>query len=347
MTDKLRFAVIGVGGFGRKRVNSIMSSDSAQLTYVVDFDEKLAREVGQKTSKGAATFEELLSRSDFDVAIVAAPNKWHEDLVVGLLESGKTVWCEKPLSVTADSAKRMLEKAIETGQVLKVGSNVRYFPNVARAAQLIREGYLGRIQFFRGWIGNDGSHLLTKNWYNKKEMIGGGTLLDNGIHLVDLIRYLAGEVGYCDVCKCANLKWLGGLEDNAFAVYSLLDGGNAIIHSSWTEKSGYMYFEVHGEDGFIHVDCRWNKAFLVYGKSGSQPASEDLSKSKFSYDLELESFIDDYRKRHHPTPTSYDGYRAVKIISQSYSSWSGLKRTEIFDDDDRQLQKRFAKVFPS
>lgn len=344
--DKIRFAVIGLGGFGTKRVKSITSNESCQLAYVVDFNEELAQEIGKRASKGAAKFEDLLSKSDFDVAVVATPNKWHEDLVVGLLEAGKTVWCEKPMSITVDSAKRMLLKSIETKQVLKVGSNVRYFPNVLKAAQLIRDGFLGRIQFFRGWIGNDGSHLLSKGWYNRKEMIGGGTLLDNGVHLIDLIRSMAGEIGYCDACECANLKWVGGGEDNAFALYRLNDGGKALIHSSWTEKSGYMYFEIQGDEAFVHVDCRWNKALLTFGKPGAAPQHEDFSQSKFSHDLELESFVKDYLSNRHPAPTSYDGYRAVKTIARSYSAFSSRQGKELYDDEDRELEKKFSKAFP-
>jgi len=345
--DRVRFAVIGVGGFGRKRIDAIMRSNRADLTYVVDINRDIAEDIRKSTGAEVVSFEELLSKKNYDVAIVAVPNNWHKELTIKLLDAGKDVWCEKPMSMNIESAREMLMKSIETKQMLKVGSNVRYFPNVMKAIELIREQFLGRILFFRGWIGNEGLHLLRKDWYTKKDMIGGGTLLDNGVHLIDLIRYLADEITECYMCKCANLKWhLKGVEDNAIAIYGLSNGGTAIIHSSWTERSGYMYFEIHGEDGYIHVDSRWSKAILIYGKSGSEPLREDYtSYPKMSYDLELEDFINNYKRGFHPKPTSYDGYRAVKVIMQSYLAEQTGKPVTTFDESDRKLEESFMRTF--
>jgi len=313
----------------------------------VDMDEEKAESAAMDTGAEVLTFEELLHRSDYDVAIVAVPNRFHEPVALKLLRAGKDVWCEKPMSIDVASARRMVKESLRTGQVLKVGSNVRYFPNVIKATELLREGFVSEPFLFRGWIGNDGSHLLRRSWYRDKEIIGGGTLLDNGVHLLDLIRYLVGEIKACRLCTRLNLKWrLNGLEDNCVAVYDLANSGMAIVHSSWTERPGYMYFEIQGDESYVQVDARWSKALLTYGKAGEEPVREDYTDyPKRSYDLELEDFVDDYKRGFHPRPTSYDGYRAVKIVCLSYQAAALGQPMPALDGLDEELARRFSKVF--
>jgi predicted dehydrogenase len=343
----VKFAVIGVGGFGLKRVNSILKSKVADLAYIVDVNKDLVRDLSRKFGVDYVSFDELILKKDYDVAIIAVPNFLHYEFAVKLLEAGKDVWCEKPMTISVDMARKMVLKSMEKGTMLKVGSNPRYFPNVLRALELVKQGYIGRVLFFRGWIGNEGLHLLSKGWYRDKGMAGGGTLIDNGVHLIDLIRYLADEVVKCYSCKLTILKHnLSEVEDNAVALYELLGGGFALIHSSWTEKSGYMYFEMHGDNGYIHVDSRWSKAVIKYGKGGDELTYEDYTQHpKLSYDLELEDFVKDYREGFHPKPTSYDGYRAVKIIVQSYLAASTQQPVITFDSSDNDLREKFLQRF--
>jgi predicted dehydrogenase len=345
--DRVKFAVIGVGGFGLKRVNSILKSEVADLTYIVDANKDLAWDLSRKFGIDYVSFDELISKKNYDVAIVAVPNFLHYELAIKLLEAGKDVWCEKPMTISIDMARKMVLKSIEKGAILKVGSNPRYFPNVLRALELIKQGYVGRTLFFRGWIGNEGLHLLSKSWYRAKEMAGGGTLIDNGVHLIDLIRYLVNEVVKCYSCKLTTLKHnLSDVEDNAVALYELSGGGFALIHSSWTEKSGYMYFELHGDNGYIHADSRWSKAVIKYGRSSDKPTCEDYTQHpKLSYDLELEDFVKDYKEGFHPKPTSYDGYRAIKIIMQSYSAATIQQPVITFDSSDNDLKERLLQRF--
>jgi predicted dehydrogenase len=345
--DKVKFAVIGVGGFGLKRINSILRSKIADLAYIVDINKDLGRDLSRKFNVDYVSFDELILKKDYDVAIIATPNFLHYEYAIKLLDVRKDVWCEKPMTINVDLASKMVLKSIEKRAILKVGSNPRYFPNVLRALELIKQGYIGKILFFRGWIGNEGLHLLNKNWYRDKELAGGGTLIDNGVHLIDLIRYLADEIVKCYSCKPATLKHnLSNVEDNAVSLYELSEGGFALMHSSWTERSGYMYFEIHGDDGYIHVDSRWSKAFIKYGKSSDKPTCEDYTQyPKLSYDLELEDFVKDYREGLHPKPTSYDGYRAVKIIMQSYLAATTQQPVITFDSFDNELKERFFQRF--
>jgi len=345
--DRVKFAVIGVGGFGLKRINSILRSEIADLAYIVDINEDLAKNLSRKFNVNYVSFDKLILKKDYDVAIIAVPNFLHYEFAIKLLEAGKDVWCEKPMTINVNLARKMVLKSIEKRAILKVGSNPRYFPNVLRALELIKQGYIGKVLFFRGWIGNEGLHLLNKNWYRDKELAGGGTLIDNGVHLIDLIRYLADEIVKCFSCKLTTLKHnLGNVEDNAVALYELSEGGFALMHSSWTERSGYIYFEIHGENGYIHVDSRWSKALIKYGRDGDKPACEDYTHHpKLSYDLELEDFVKDYKEGFHPRPTSYDGYRTIKIIIQSYLAGTIQQPVITLDSSDNDLKEKFLQQF--
>ena len=345
--DRVKFAVIGVGGFGLKRINSILRSEVADLAYIVDINKDVVKDLSRKFNIDYVSFDELKLKKDYDVAIIAVPNFLHYEFAIKLLETGKDVWCEKPMTINVDLAKKMVLKSIEKRAILKVGSNPRHFPNVLRALELIKQGYIGKILFFRGWIGNEGLHLINKNWYRDKELAGGGTLIDNGVHLIDLIRYLTDEIVKCYSCKITTLKHnLGNVEDNAVVLYELSGGGFALIHSSWTERSGYLYFEIHGENGYIHVDSRWSEALIKYGRDGNKPACENYTQyPKLSYDLELEDFVKDYKEGFHPRPTSYDGYRAIKIIMQSYLAGTIQQPVITLDSSDNDLKEKFLQQF--
>jgi len=343
MADRVRFALIGLGRFGTKRLKSLLRNSAiVDLAYIADVDSSLASKVAVETESTAVSPDELLEKKDFDVAIVAVPNSYHEENVIRLLERGKDVWCEKPLSTSSDSSRRMLVKSLEVRRCLKVGSNARFFPNVWRAKASMEGESLGRILFVRGQIGNAGTHLQGKSWYANAQTIGGGTLLDNGIHLIDLTRWMTSEIVECLACRTERLKWaLEGIEDNAFALYRTEEGALFSLHSSWTDSSGYMALLIQGTDRFVDIDSRFSNSILT-----TPNAREDFSTdSKQSYDYELEHFVSDYNAGIHPSPTSYDGYRGVKVVEGSYvAAQSGLP-ARLIDQRDREMLSRFKRVF--
>ena len=345
--DSVRFAVIGLGRFGQKRIRSILANQGLDLVYVSDVNRELTRNVAKQTEASGIEFDELLGRRDFDLALVAVPNRDHFDLVVRLLADGHDVWCEKPMSVDTARARSMVRTSILHRRILKVGSNVRFFPNVMRADELVKTRLQGTPTFVRGWIGNVGEHLSAGDWHTSKEASGGGTLLDNGVHFIDLMRHLVGEVRVCKFCEIYHRTWpFPGMEDNALVVYELENRTPASMQCSWTDSGGYMYFEIQYANGFVQVDCRADKAALIYKIGENGPISEDFSRvRKRSYDLELERFLSDYRAGVHPEPTSYDGYRAVNVACTSYRSRSRRMALRTFGTEDRKLQALFAKSF--
>jgi len=229
--------------------------DGARLVYTVDLDEKKARLAAvQSGCEYSTDYRTILDRGDIDCAIVATPNNVHAKASVYAMSRGKHVLCEKPLASSLEEAMRMVQAAEDNLVKLKVGSNLRYFPNVVQAKKTLEDESIGKLMFLRGWIGNSGSHLKG-SWYSKPEIMGGGTLLDNGHHLIDLSSWFLGNISHAVGYVCTLVHDTPS-EDNAVAVLNTNEGTFALIQSSWTEWNGYTYIEIYGHKGSMMLDCR-------------------------------------------------------------------------------------------
>lgn len=316
---KLGFAVVGVGNFGLKRINALKTSTRARAASIFDPNtakaEKVASDVGAKVQ----SFDQILDDPEVDVVDIATPNKYHAEYALKTLQAGKVAWCEKPLASTVEQCRAILQAARKHSGKVKVGSTVRFFPNILKLKELSNS--IGTPLFFRGYIGNVGRQLKGSSWYAKRELVGGGALLDLGVHLIDLIRWLLGEIESCYATTSSNVWHLSDLEDLAMCTFQLSSGARASIQASWHEWCGYMYFEIYGTQGFIRSDNRFSTARLTIGNKEKVLNEYDYSSlGQISYANELEHFTDSYFKSRELEPSAYDGYRAVKIVRACYES---------------------------
>ena len=317
----MRFTIVGAGKFAAKRINAInaIPSDKAELKAIVDVDSAKAETLAKKYGCEAfSDYHDLLERDDVDSVIVATPNKYHCEISKAFLEADKNVLCEKPVTTTVEESQILVETSKKSKGFFKTGSNHRYFPNVQKAKELIDQNKIGRIIFARGWIGNNGKYVQD-SWFQDKKLSGGGTFLDNGCHIIDIFRWLLGEV-----CECKGYTihdfWPSELEDTGLALYKTVDNKMFFLQSSWIEWSGYMYMEFYGEDGFIFVDSRFcNKASL--GRRDGYYESFDFSSlPPASHKLEILDFIEKIENKIQPTPSAYDGMRVVEMVNALYEA---------------------------
>lgn len=327
--SELSFAVIGCGGFGSRRIEALRKIGS-EIACLVDVDEKrvsdLAREIG---CEHYTDYREAMIRDDVDCVVVATPNKFHAPITVAALKAGKHVICEKPLARTSKEAQEMVEAAKRNKVFLKTGSNLRYFSNVKKAKELIEGSAIGKPIFIRGWIGHDGKKVLHA-WNVKKDIAGGGTMLDNGAHILDLFRWFMGDFSDC-FGHVHTLQMPIEVEDNGMGVFRTGDGRMAFIQSSWTEWSGYMYMEVYGSEGSVIIDNRGErmadtgKWFVTSTaahttKDGTRQVFDYSTEPPRSYELELKDFIDCVGARRQPTASGYDGMKVVEMVNAIYES---------------------------
>ena len=235
----LGIGVIGVGRMGRRRIALACEHDATELVAISDVSVHAQELATASRCAWASTAEELIARSDVDVVVVSAPNALHLPLVKCALDEGKHVFCEKPLARNVEEAREIVLAASVASTSAKVGANLRFFPNVLRAKELVDEGVLGTPMFARGWIGHEGWNL-NGSWFADAALAGGGTFLDNGVHVFDVIRWLLGEVEAGTGLIRQAMHPIAPLEDNGFGLFEFVNGAVAYVQASWTEWAGYM-----------------------------------------------------------------------------------------------------------
>ncbi|MDZ4760258.1 MAG: Gfo/Idh/MocA family oxidoreductase, partial [Alphaproteobacteria bacterium] len=182
------------------------------------------------------------------------PPQFHEKLAVLAVRAGKHVLVEKPMAATVEACRRMVEAAQDSKRLLTVGFNHRYFPALKLVRDAVQSGELGELRHVRAYAGHMGLQEFKSPWMYDANVMGGGALMDNGIHILDLCRYIAGD--FREVYgHTLNETWkLGGAEDNAMALFRSDTGVVCSLHASWTEWKGYRFHvEAFGDRGMARA----------------------------------------------------------------------------------------------
>jgi len=320
----LRIALVGCGVAGRARADALAQIAGARLIACADSKPERA-EALSKTFGCVATadWQAAVAARDVEALIVATATDTHASMAIAAIEAGKHVFCESPIARNPDEAERMLAAANARGAVLAVAATHRFTPAVQKAKQLLDAGAVGDILFLRGWSGEDAWGGV-ETWYADLERSGGGTLMSNGIALVDLARWLIGEfqeaVGYRDTA----LWPIEPVEDNAFGLFRTDSGRVAFLHSSWTEWKGRREIEIYGSEGYLLLDLGAGRLTLGRRASGlAEPQEQifDFSREPdTSRTLELKDFFEAVRQGREPLASAYDGWRAVQMVHAIYQS---------------------------
>lgn len=327
---------------GKRRVEAVAKNQNSELICVADNDLMCAKKLAQTLKCDFySSYEKAIERNEVNAVVVAMPNKYHCEVSEKSLNLGKHVFCEKPLTITPQEAKLLVWTAFKNKVYLKAGSNVRFFPNVLKAKELINCGVLGKLLFARGWIGHEGWNLGQGSWFSNPDIVGGGTLLDNGCHIIDIVRWFIGEIKEC-IGYCATVlhKLPSALEDNAMGILIGTDGQMATVQSSWTEWDGYFYLEFCGEKGTVCIDSRGSKADTIVKIKNNPPEILDYSKEpKVSFQKEIDDFVSCMMEKRQPLPSGYDGMRTIQIINALYKSAKSGQRICVFGDEDQNFKR--------
>ncbi|HZS32659.1 MAG TPA: Gfo/Idh/MocA family oxidoreductase [Methylomirabilota bacterium] len=351
----LNVAIIGCGAVGQREAAAVSSIPDLRLVAISDFGpafRHLALQMGSQYGCDTVhDWRHLVARNDIDIVVVATPNAFHREMSIEAMKQGKHVLCEKPLATTAEDAEEMVATARVTGARLMTNFNHRAHDHARRARQLLDQGRIGRPLFFRGRIGH--SRFVVGGtaeaptpfqgkpiWNLDPAQSGGGTLIDNGVHLLDLARWLMGtEFVEAEGFLTHNLAPgdqgpPGGpegarraCEDNAFALLRAADGRVASIHSSWMHWQGYLYLEIFGTHGTLVVDndqIQGEVSHHVFDRHGDPIASTierpALAKPDPSWRRHLQELVDAIREGRDPSPCGWDGLRVSRMVDALYRS---------------------------
>jgi predicted dehydrogenase len=248
----MRFGIAGCGLIGRKRA-AAAAGIGGFVTHVHDPDPQAAAAVAAATGSAACVTAADLLAAPVDAIIVATPHRDLAPLARAAVEAGKHVLVEKPAGVNAGEIARLADVARHRGRVVKVGYNHRFHPAFQAAHELLRAGRVGEIMFIRGRYGHGGRLGMEREWRCQRSIAGGGELIDQGSHLVDLARWLLGDL-ILDYAALPTCFWPIEVEDNCFLALRSATGAVAWLHASWTEWKNLFCFEIMGRHGKLTVD---------------------------------------------------------------------------------------------
>lgn len=330
--DAIGVLVVGAGFLGAQRAAAAHRGRGTRLVGVADTDLGRARAVaGRHGAFAAASVEAGLELDGIDAVVVATPHADHVDAVELALARGKHVLCEKPLAVDADDARRLAAMADDAGLRLAVGFNHRLYPPIRDAIAIVESGGVGRVESLRVEIGHHASDEFLRGWHTDREVSGGGTLLDNGVHACDLIRRIAGEVASVAGTVRHDPAALDACEREAFGLFVTRDDVIAELHSSWNLRRGYLTVEVRGDRGWLVAETApWRLAGGLAGgrRLGRRYLAERVadrltrlrSGCERSLSEELDAFARGIGGRPGEGADAEDGCRATEMVLGLYES---------------------------
>jgi predicted dehydrogenase len=245
--------IVGCGLIGEKRARALGGTD-AHVVAACDTDESRARKLtGSSGGTLHATWEDLVRDKNVDAVIVATTNNWLAPVSAAAIRNGKHVLVEKPAAISVAEVDELIALAGKHKVAVQVGFNHRFHPALQHARKLVDEGALGDLMMIRGRYGHGGRIGYEKEWRAKKEIAGGGELIDQGVHLIDLSRWFLGEFTTVDGFA-PTYFWDMEVDDNAFLSLRNAKGACAWLHASCTEWKNLFSFEIYGRVGKLHVD---------------------------------------------------------------------------------------------
>jgi predicted dehydrogenase len=294
-----------------------------------------------KIPEASADIDGIIARKDLDVIVLGVPNYVHMDLAIRCAATGKHIICTKPLGRNRQEAKAMLEAAEAAGVIHGYAETEVFSPAVMKSREYIERGGIGRVLTVRSREAHGGPHA---DWFWRKELAGGGALLDMGCHTIEAARYFMGK----DNPVVEVLAWTDRLfhhertdaEDNAVLLMRFAGGQLAQAELSWTARGGLdLRNEVYGTEGVIFTDVTRETPLRVFSRPGAGYVVEKAETETgwlfppvdeawtYGYREEMRHFIDCVAHHRMPRETFADGYVVNCILDAAYQS-SESKRWE-------------------
>ena len=325
----MKVGLVGTGLVGNRRAKVVKQFEDTDLIMVADVDIERAKLVAEEFGcEVTANWEEVVTRDDVDVIIVSTPHKFLAPISIEAMNNGKHVLCEKPLGRNPDEVKEMVEVAQANRVKLKTGFNHRHHLGIQKARELVDAEVIGELNFIRCCYGHGGRPGYEKEWRANAEIAGGGEMLDQGVHAIDLFRWFLGD--FCEVVGfTATRFWdIAPVEDNAFALFRTERGQIASLHASWTQWKNLFSFEIFGQDGYVLVNGlggSYGTEHIIWGKRRPQsgpPLEErfDFPGDDISWHEEWKEFVAAIREDREPMANGYDGWQAVRMVYAVYES---------------------------
>jgi len=304
-------------------INCVLKNPDAKLVGIYDED----KERGFNIAKNYGTtfyenYEDLLK--NIDGVIICSSNKNHAPLTIKASENGVHVLCEKPLSISIEDGKKMLQSAEKNNIFLMTAFPVRFAPPASRVKEIIDNGTIGEIIGIRA--SNHGK--MPGGWFINKDEAGGGAIMDHTVHVVDLIRWYTGKEFQSVYAEIDTRIYPGlGIDDCGILLLTLENGSFVSLDPSWSRPKvfptwGDVIMEIVGTKGVISLDV-FSQNIVFYNDVGNRITYENWG-SNMDYGL-IEHFINSIKEKKYPMVTGYDGYKAMEVAIGAYLSYERKK----------------------
>ena len=268
----------------------------------------------------------LVARPDVDIVIVATTNDALAPVTLAAVEAGKHVLVEKPGARTSAELQPIVAAAVRTGVHVRVGFNHRCHPALRKARELVDAGSLGPLMFVRGRYGHGGRVGYEKEWRADPARSGGGELIDQGVHMIDLSRWFLGD--FTDIQGFAHTYfWQMPVDDNAFLLLRTPAEEVATLHVSCTEWKNLFSFEIYGRKGKLHVEGLGGSygvervAFYQMRSDMGPPETTiwEYPGADQSWGTEFGEFLNDIDSGRRSQPGIEDAAAVLRIVEHIYA----------------------------
>jgi len=322
-----KVGIIGYGKMGQIRHQVISAFEDVQVQSIYD------PEIVDTEIEKAQNSDQIIENPEIDAVFTCTPNYLNKPLTIQSLKAGKHVFCEKPPAFTAKDIEEIRAVEKESGKVLMYGFNHRHHASIKYMKKLVDDKEFGKILWMRGRYGKSVDETFYDNWRAKKELAGGGILIDQGIHMLDLFLHLGGNFDNVHA-SVSNLYWNLSVEDNVFATLENTKTGLAAsLHSTMTQWRHLVSLEVFLEKGYLVLNGlktssnAYGEEILTIAKNRSTaPAATWKDEKNITYhtdeswESELTEFFSAIKsKREVKLGNSSDALKLMKIVDKIYS----------------------------
>lgn len=320
----MKVGIIGCGLIGQKRAKSLVG---ASLAACADTDlaraEQLAR--GFPGCVPLADWHSVVARDDIDVVVVATPHDALAKISRGAIECGKHVLVEKPAARHVDELRPLVAMVQDKKVRVRVGFNHRYHRAFRQARSIVDSGALGPLMFLRARYGHGGRVGYEREWRARPELSGGGELIDQGVHIIDLARWFLGDFAHVEGFAHTYF-WNMPVDDNAFLLLKTAGKQVAFLHASCTDWKNTFSFELYGRSGKLQVDGlggSYGAERLTYYRMSAEMGPPETSIWEYpmadnSWEVEMAEFLEDIRQGKDSSPGLADAIAALEIVDRIY-----------------------------
>lgn len=320
----MNIAIIGCGLIGQKRAKTLRD---CRLVACVDLVQEKADALAKQFPGCIALtdWRVAINRADIDIVIIATLHATLAEIGLAAVQAGKHVLLEKPAGKHSRELAPIIEAANKTNALVRVGFNHRYHRAFRKARELVDEDALGEMMFIRARYGHGGRIGYDKEWRAQPELSGGGELIDQGVHLIDLARWFLGD--FSEIQGHAHTYfWNMPVDDNGFLLLKTPKKQTAFLHASCTEWKNLFSFEIYGRKGKIDINGLGGsygvERIHFYKMSPEMGPPEtfmwEYPMADNSWEIEFAEFIEDIKLRRQPAASIHDAHAALHIVEEIY-----------------------------